>query len=157
MQEQDGNLIHIYLWALCLEYYRDGQGLQKGTGMSLPVAIELIKAPDGYQFNSYKVPRDGTLYGKDIRAEFPPSTWEEMMPVNQEDVEAYSARAHQLEAETKAEAEKEFLAGSTPSSQPIGMQSSSEEIRNVLLHPVWKNAYSRTAICLQSFPGYRKC
>jgi hypothetical protein len=142
VKDQDGSRVHVYLWVLCQEYYRDGQGLQKGTGSSLPVAIELIKATGRYQFNSYKVPGDGSFFPKDVRAEFPPSTWKEIMPGSrQEDIEAYNARAHQLEAETKAEAEKEFPAQSAPSSQPLGLQSSSDEIRDHLLHPVWNTLW----------------
>jgi hypothetical protein len=126
VREPDGATVHLYLWVLCQEYYREGQGLQKGTGVSLPVAIELVGAPGGYQFNSYKVPRDGTLYPKDIQAEFPPSTWEGIWPTSQEEVEAANARIQQLEAETKAEADREFAAAPqlTPSTstllEPIG-------------------------------------
>ena len=104
---QNSSPVYIYLWTLCQEYYWDGQELQKGTGSSIPVAIELIKAPGGYQFNSYKVPGDGAFFPKDVRALFPPSTWNEIMPANQEDVDACNARSDQLEAEIEAEAKME--------------------------------------------------
>lgn len=68
--EEQGGLIDVYLWAL-IEEYVWVQGLMPGTGSSIPMMVQLKREGSSYHPESYKVPRDGSYFGEDIKVIFP--------------------------------------------------------------------------------------
>ena len=68
----------MYTWVHCQEYYLRGESLLLGTGISVPVALELRQTNGEYTIIGHRQPRSGTNYGQDVRAIFPCSTWSEI-------------------------------------------------------------------------------
>jgi hypothetical protein len=91
----------IYLWALCEEYYMVGETINKGTGISVPVALYLNKAGDVVEISSHRLPGNGNRYGRDIQAIFPANTWDSIFG---KDGKTYNHRAQTLESEVKENA-----------------------------------------------------
>lgn len=69
--EESDNFINVYLWALAEEYIW-AQGLIQSSGISIPMSVQLKKDADSYIALSYRVPRDGSLYTRDIEDIFRP-------------------------------------------------------------------------------------
>lgn len=68
----DKNEGKIYLWALIEEYYKSGENIEKGSGMSVPIVLNVT----GYNNNSLEIlshfiPRDGSYNSEDIKEMFP--------------------------------------------------------------------------------------
>jgi hypothetical protein len=96
-QGEDGG---IFLWAMCLEYYLEDGNLTLGSGISLPVALQIEQIDDDrYDIVGHLLPRDGAFYGGDVRAYFPKSAWSQIMPESLDEIDAYNARAESLEQE----------------------------------------------------------
>ncbi len=98
----------IYLWVLCQEYYLEHEALDRGSGVSLPVALQIQDQNDRYEITGYWIPRDGTYFGPDVRAAFPENTWAQIMPRSLEEIEQYNQRANRLELETERKAGTSF-------------------------------------------------
>jgi hypothetical protein len=113
--EQAGNITTLYLWALCLEYYREQQQLEKGAGVSLPVALTLQNQAGSLRVLEHKVPGDGKDYGKDIKAIFPQSVWSEIFPSSGKEIDDFNNRVERLENATEEKAKK-YVAQSVPTS-----------------------------------------
>ena len=84
----------IYIWALCLEYYLEQGSLIPGSGVSSPVALRIQEKNGHYEVIGHLVPRDGTYYGPDVRAIFPPGAWSQI----------YYYRGSKLEEDTEMKA-----------------------------------------------------
>ena len=96
-QENEAGGAEEYLWTLCQEYYKVGQDLMKGTGVSVPVAIFLKRKGDNYQIASFFLPGDGEDYAKGIQGVFPPEIWPLIFPTDQVGRNSYNQRAQRLE------------------------------------------------------------
>lgn len=86
----------LYLWVLCQEYLAVGDTLEKGTGVSVPVALYVSQTGDGWQM-AHRLPGDGTQYGQDVRILFPQHLWGEILAENPQAIERYNQRAETLE------------------------------------------------------------
>ncbi|MCM3666586.1 hypothetical protein M3204_19375 [Mesobacillus subterraneus] len=67
----DENKGELYLWALIQEYYKEGTGIEQGTGMSVPMVLKIDQSKDSFEVISHTLPRDGSLYAEDIKNLFP--------------------------------------------------------------------------------------
>jgi hypothetical protein len=103
----------IYLWVLCEEYYLEQGALMPGSGASLPVALLVQESNGRYEISGLLVPRDGTGYGIDVRAIFPPSAWSQIMSQSKDEMERYNERAARLEEQTEMKA-RLYYGVSTP-------------------------------------------
>ena len=104
-QSDDGE---IYLWALCLEFYREEGRLLEGSGISLPVALETQSVGGQFNIVSHRVPGDGSRYGPDVREIFPRGTWEQILPKTDEELNWYNLRANELQTEVRIQANDQF-------------------------------------------------
>jgi hypothetical protein len=104
-QVKDGEL---YLWALCQEYYQEGELLKEGSGISLPVDLQIQGKDQKIMVMGHRIPRDGSYYGPDVRSIFPKSTWSQIMPQNKEETSLYNLRAKELIKETRMKAALEY-------------------------------------------------
>lgn len=59
--------ITLYLWVLCKEYAKTGEG----SGISVPISVTIGKKDGQYTIISHQMPRDGDLYAEDIKKIFP--------------------------------------------------------------------------------------
>jgi hypothetical protein len=94
----------IYLWALCREYVLEQTSLVAGSGVSLPVVLLIREKNDHREVVGHLVPRNGTHYGPDVRATFPPSAWPQIMPQGEDGIYSYNRRADRLGKEAEAKA-----------------------------------------------------
>jgi hypothetical protein len=111
LNTEQGANSKIYLWALCQEYYLEQGALIPGSGISLPVSLRIQVKNDHYQVTDHLAPRDGTYYGPDVQAIFPPSTWSQILPKGKNEINQYSYRANKLEKVTKMQAKSYFGIG----------------------------------------------
>jgi hypothetical protein len=93
---------YVYVWALCQEYYQGANGLEQGTGSSLPVALAVQKTENGYRVSGFRQPDEGMSNVKSI---FPPEAWPSFY---WGDAEKYNARAAKLDNETLQQAKSYF-------------------------------------------------
>lgn len=61
----------LYIWALIQEYYKEGTGIEQGTGMSVPMVLKIERTGDSLTVLSHTLPRDGSFYAEDIKDMFP--------------------------------------------------------------------------------------
>ena len=62
----------IYVWALIMECFSTDDGLEKGTGMSVPMVLYFDQAEgDEIKVINHTIPRDGSYYQEDIKKLFP--------------------------------------------------------------------------------------
>jgi hypothetical protein len=94
----------LYIWALCLEYDVEHGSLTTGSGISLPVALQIQENNDHYEIIGHLVPGDGEYYGPDVRSIFPRSTWPQIMPENEAEINQYNSRANELMQDTLMQA-----------------------------------------------------
>src|SRR5204862_7176469 len=70
--EETDKSISEYVDVLCQEFYLKGnRKLEKGTGISLPVALVLAKSDGSFDVIKHQTPRDGDAFMPDIEAIFP--------------------------------------------------------------------------------------
>lgn len=86
----------IYIWALCQEYYLEGSSLTEGSGISLPVALQVEELEGQPQITGHLIPGDGSRYGPDVKEIFPASIWGKILPDNDQERNQYNLRASQL-------------------------------------------------------------
>jgi len=91
----------VYVWALCAEYYLDGDTLTMGTASSLPVSIHLQASDGEYQVSGSEVPMDGMGYGASIERIFPSGAIRQMC---RQSADCYNERAERLEDATRQQA-----------------------------------------------------
>jgi len=94
----------VYLWVLCQEYYLEQEALNRGSGVSLPVALCIQEIDGRYEITDSILPRDGTYFGSDVQDAFPECTWAQIMPRSVEEIHQYNHRANKLESETEMKA-----------------------------------------------------
>jgi hypothetical protein len=90
-----------YLWVLCQEYYLEQESLNRGSGVSLPVALRIQEIDGRYEIMDSFFPRDGTYFGSDVRDAFPVCTWAYIMPRSVEEIHQYNFRVNKLESEAE--------------------------------------------------------
>lgn len=61
----------LYIWAYIQEYYKKGEGIEEGTGMSVPMVLKLDQSGKSFKVRSHTMPRDGSFYADDIKNLFP--------------------------------------------------------------------------------------
>ncbi|WP_226678590.1 hypothetical protein [Mesobacillus jeotgali] len=61
----------IYLWALIEEYYKEGEEVEQGSGMSVPMVLKIDRSEGASKVISHTLPRDGSFYADDIKEMFP--------------------------------------------------------------------------------------
>ncbi|MBS3752724.1 MAG: hypothetical protein KGY46_04970 [Anaerolineales bacterium] len=98
----------IYLWVLCEEYYIDDGNLQRGTGLSTPVSLELLEIDEKYEIIDHFSPRDGSYYPPDVKQIFPENTWNRIHKSNQGDIYKSNYRIHQLENDIQKQVMSRF-------------------------------------------------
>lgn len=98
----------LYLWALCQEYHLEQGPLTDGSGISLPVALQIEPKDHQIEIIGHLIPRDGSYYGPDVRDIFPKSTWSQIMPENEQEINQYNSRANELMRETRMKAKWEY-------------------------------------------------
>jgi hypothetical protein len=100
--EAKGNNTHkLYLWVLCQEYYRNGQGLQQGTGSSFPTVLTLPEPAIDPSKIRHQRPRDGAFYLEDMQAIFPESVRRRLAS---ESTTVHNQRVKRLQQETQNDA-----------------------------------------------------
>lgn len=81
----------VYAIILSQELVPSDDGMENPTGSMIPSALTFDVMDDGtYKLREYWVPRDGSFYGKDIRAKFPATVVSEAL-----DLQRYSTRLTQ--------------------------------------------------------------
>ncbi len=101
----------IYLWVYCIEYYPQEGSLARGSGVSLPVALQIEEKDGRYAVTDHRVPRDGQYYGPDVRDIFPQSAWPQIMPQTDEERAQYNERARRLGEEVERRARSHYDMG----------------------------------------------
>jgi hypothetical protein len=101
--EESGDDVKEYVYVLCQEYYESGAELKKGTGLKLPVALDIQKQAGAYRVLSHQVPRDAG-YKKEIERLFPQKTHDEIFSLE--------SGGSNLQDEVDAEARNHFKTGS---------------------------------------------
>jgi len=92
--ERQGSAIKAYVWALCIEYYKEGQTMQMGTAVSEPLVVYMIEHEDSTLASGFAESRDGALFAEDIQQMFPDEAVERMCLG---DIPCRNARVHRLE------------------------------------------------------------
>ena len=69
----ENGLFPLYVWVCCGEFILQDGKLKELSGLSVPAKIDYQNLLSFYDLNkfSYEVPRDGSLYSKDIKTIFP--------------------------------------------------------------------------------------
>ncbi|MEI6123208.1 MAG: hypothetical protein WCQ95_06210 [Bacteroidota bacterium] len=61
----------FYVWALLQEYYKKDAKTLAGSGWSVPLILNISESQGKLTIVSHVLPRDGDLYGEDIKKLFP--------------------------------------------------------------------------------------
>lgn len=61
----------IYLWALIKEFYKEGDNVEEGSGMSVPIVLKVDRSEGAFKVTGHTLPRDGSFYADDIKDMFP--------------------------------------------------------------------------------------
>ncbi|NLD71112.1 MAG: hypothetical protein GX649_00175 [Chloroflexi bacterium] len=104
LEAEDGAEDTLYAWAHCQEYVLERGGLARGSGISVPVALEFRRANGGYEIVGHRAPRDGALYGEDVEAIFPRGAWAQINPQGRADRVRKNDRVGSLERDAEARA-----------------------------------------------------
>lgn len=60
------------MWALVEEYYKKGESIDIGSGMSVPVVLSVsVHNDDSMEIITHSIPSDGSYYLNDIKEMFP--------------------------------------------------------------------------------------
>jgi hypothetical protein len=65
------NKISYYLWTYCEEYYKKGNQILMGSGVSMPVRLNIEKDGNNLKIIGFNKPTDGEEYAKSIKEMFP--------------------------------------------------------------------------------------
>jgi hypothetical protein len=96
---------HLYLLALCEEYYPKDGMLELGTGISVPVVLVLGHSDGRDSITGHVLPVDGEGYGSSIKANFPENTWRFIFSSTTEDIVSYNALTASFEQEVCQQAQ----------------------------------------------------
>ena len=91
--EETGDTSTLYLWTVCIEYTLEDGKLLKRSAISVPVALTVAGADQGYTFLSLERPIDGIEYGETVRKIFPEDCYPKIFPETRREIERYDARA----------------------------------------------------------------
>jgi hypothetical protein len=99
-EEKSGPRTTVYVWLYAQEFYEKEGRLEKGTGVSLPLAMYFNNA----ELVALVAPRDGSLYTEDIQKLFPDSIKQQPLFT---DIAAQNevSNRHQSSLEQKARAQ----------------------------------------------------
>lgn len=61
----------IYIWAIIQEYYKENNNIEQGTGILVPLVLEVTQKEGSLKIINHKYPRDGSYYVDDIKNIFP--------------------------------------------------------------------------------------
>lgn len=117
-----------YVWLMTQEYYKKDGDVQKGTGVSLPVAIIF----DKNQPIAINAPRDGNMYSQDMIKIFPADI---VATSSISDPAIHHDLIAKLETDIKTQAEKYFktsIGGISPIKNPIATSTESTSTENIL-------------------------
>ncbi|MBB6452642.1 hypothetical protein HNQ94_001088 [Salirhabdus euzebyi] len=64
----------VYLWALIEEYYVEGEKVDLGSGMSVPMVLHVKIDQGTLQILDHTLPQDGSYYTEDVKKLFPKNT-----------------------------------------------------------------------------------
>jgi len=70
-ENKENNLVKVYVWAYCEEYYQENGQLKMGFGVSEPVLVTMEAKDGALVAKSYKEPGNGSLYAPSIKEMFP--------------------------------------------------------------------------------------
>ena len=79
---KERSLYYVYSWVLEESYYLDSNEILQESGSSIPYKFIIERNDDNYQVIDYKIPRDGSLYLKDMKTLFPYDVRKEMDEVH---------------------------------------------------------------------------
>lgn len=73
-------LFPLYLWVRCSEYKMENGQLKELSGTSVPVKIDYPNELSYYDLDKFliSIPRDGSLYDKDVKTIFPQEIWDRL-------------------------------------------------------------------------------
>jgi membrane-bound inhibitor of C-type lysozyme len=73
-------LFPYYLWVRCGEYKKENGQLVELSGTSVPIKVDYPNELSYYDISKFSIsiPRDGSLYDKDIKVIFPPELWDRL-------------------------------------------------------------------------------
>ena len=77
--EGSGESVKEYVFAVCQEYGLRGGSLREGTGVAMPVALQLEGRDQKYQVISHQTPGDSPRYEGDVKRMFPEKTHPEII------------------------------------------------------------------------------
>jgi hypothetical protein len=99
---------YVYLWALCLQQHLEEDGLVVGAGISVPVALQVQEENGNWGIVGYLVPQDGTFFGADVRKIFPKSTWDQILPGNNREINQKNELVQRLEKALEMQAKSYY-------------------------------------------------
>lgn len=108
LNAEQGAESKIYLWTLCQEYYLEQESLIIGSGVSLPVVLRIQEKYGHYEVTDHLAPREGTYYEPDVRATFSQSTWSQILPQSNDEIQQYNYRVEKLQKDTEMQARSNF-------------------------------------------------
>jgi hypothetical protein len=76
--ESRGERASEYVFAICQEYSVRNGNLREGTGVGIPVAVEMERREQAYQVVAHQVPGDSPGYADDVKRIFPGKTHDEI-------------------------------------------------------------------------------
>ncbi|HEY3926175.1 MAG TPA: hypothetical protein VGL75_16555 [Acidothermaceae bacterium] len=76
-QSSDGR--DVYVWTLCEEFYGTKSNVEPGTGVSVPVLLQVNGSGPHTVVTTWRVPGDGAAYAHDIATMFPASVAERIV------------------------------------------------------------------------------
>ena len=79
---KERSLYYVYSWVLEESYYLDSNEILQESGSSIPYKFIIERNDDNYKVIDYKIPRDGSLYLKDMKTLFPYDVRKEMDEVH---------------------------------------------------------------------------
>jgi hypothetical protein len=76
--ESKGERVNEYVFAVCQEYGVSDGSLREGTGVGIPVAVEMERRGRAFQVVAHQVPGDSPRYAGDVKRIFPEKTHDEI-------------------------------------------------------------------------------
>jgi hypothetical protein len=89
IQKDSEGRTRVYIWTLCNEFFVESGILQKGSGISVPVALTLEERPEGWNVEINR-PVTGN-WGPSIKAIFPLETWKLLFASEPSEIEYRNA------------------------------------------------------------------
>lgn len=93
----------IYVWGLIVEYYKKGNDIEQGSGISAPYILYIDPSSEQFRINAHSMPRDGSYYTSDIKQMFPRKIHKKIFDIE-------SKRISNLIEEVESKAKEKLLA-----------------------------------------------